>query len=197
MTKPHKEWYSRGYLPHFDHAGLVQTITFRLADSLPAHLIDLLRKEIPEDDEITRSKRIESYLDAGFGSFSLADPRVGELMENAFLFFDGQRYRLVAWVVMPNHVHVLVEIFPDCCLPDISHSWKSYTANEANRLLCKSGRFWEAEYFDRYIRDVQHYESAVRYIHENPVKARLAKSAGAYRSSSAWRILGLDAPVCP
>lgn len=100
----HKEWYSRGYLPHFDHPGLIQMITYRLADALPASVLARLEKE--EKDARERRKRIEAYLDAGHGSCSLKHPKVARLVEDAFLHFDAQRYKLLEWVVMPNHVHV-------------------------------------------------------------------------------------------
>jgi REP element-mobilizing transposase RayT len=75
------------------------------------------------------------------------------------LHFDGQRYRLLAWVVMPNHVHVLIETMTGHTLAAVLHSWKSYTAKEANRLLGRTGDFWQPEYFDRFIRDDRHFLS--------------------------------------
>lgn len=106
----HKEWYSRGYLPHFDHPGLIQMITYRLADALPAAVLLRLKAEAKDDSE--KRRRLEAYLDAGHGSCSLRDPKIARIVEDAFLHFDGQWYKLLEWVVMPNHVHVLVEIDP-------------------------------------------------------------------------------------
>lgn len=74
---------------------------------------------------------------------------------------------------MPNHVHALAEINPGYRLDRIVHSWKSYTAKEANRLLTRSGSFWAPEYFDRFMRDDEHLYSTVAYIEGNPVKAGL------------------------
>jgi len=139
MTKSHKEWYSWGYLPHFDHAGLLQMINFRLADSLPSHLLEQLDKTVKQIDDVLRRKRIEAYLDAGHGSCVLGDPRVSRMVEDSLLYFDGKRYRIIAWVIMPNHIHALVEIKQDMLLSEILHSWKSFTANKANRILGKSG----------------------------------------------------------
>ena len=82
---------------------------------------------------------------------------------------------LGAFVIMPNHVHVMIETRMGFPLQEILHSWKSFTANQANKLLGRSGEFWQREYFDRYIRNAEHYVQAVGYIEENPVKAGLAK----------------------
>jgi len=90
----------------------------------------------------------------------MKDRRVARIIENALLLFDGVRYKLPAWVVMPNHVHVLLVPKPGYLLEDIMRSWKSFTSNQANRLLKRTGRFWQEEYFDRYIRHAEHYWSA-------------------------------------
>lgn len=78
---------------------------------------------------------------------------------------------------MPNHVHVLIEVFEGYPLHTVIQSWKSYTANEANKILGQEGRFWYPDYYDRFIRDERHFYNAVRYIHENPVKAGLVEKA--------------------
>jgi REP element-mobilizing transposase RayT len=186
----HKEWFSRGYLSHFDLPDLLQSITFRLADSLPQTVLDKMTHELAEYPEARRQRererRIAAYLDAGHGACWLKDARVAALVENALLHFDGQRYRLLAWCVMPNHVHALVETNEGFPLSKIVHSWKSFTGNQANKILVRSGDFWQREYHDRFIRDDEHYRNAVVYIENNPVKAGLAKTAEAWRYSSAW-----------
>src|SRR5688572_13135021 len=110
-SNPHRYWHSRGYLPHFDDPGCIQGITFRLGDSLPQSVLDQWAVELKdlaaEERDIERQKRIAEYLDAGHGECLLRDNRVAEIVENALLFFDAQRYRLLAWCVMPNHVHAL------------------------------------------------------------------------------------------
>ena len=133
-----------------------------------------------------RERRIAAHLDAGHGACWLKDPRVSTLVENALLHFDGRRYRLLAWCVMPNHVHALVEMQEGFPLSEVVHSWKSFTANEANKVLGRTGDFWQREYHDRFIRDDDHYRNAVLYIENNPVKAGLAKTAEVWRYSSAW-----------
>ena len=189
-------WYSRGYLPHFDCPEIYQSITYRLNDSLPQHVLDELQIELGDLEEVEdidldaeKRKRIEEYLDAGYGSCSLADPRVAKEVEDTFLKFDGERYALIEWVVMPNHVHLLIETFQGHTLKNVLHSWRSYTANKANQILGRSGRFWARGKFDRFIRDEAHYDAVVEYIRMNPVKAGLVAAAEDWRfSSAAWRV---------
>ncbi len=170
-------WHSRGYLPHFEGGAIPQMITFHLAGSLPAEVLARFENELrtlPETKASPeRRKRIEAYLDSGAGPCWLGRPEVARLVQNALLHFDGERCRLHAWVVMPNHVHVLITPLEGHPLAEIVHSWKSYTANEANKLLGISGPFWQPEYYDRFIRDEQHYRAAIEYIEVNPVKAGL------------------------
>ena len=185
MTQHHAGWTSRGYLPHFDQPNLFQSITFRLADALPTHVVAAMVNDPDIRTDEQRHARVEAYLDAGHGVCHLKDARIGKLVEDALHFFDGQRYALLAWVVMPNHVHTLIETREGFPLRRIVHSWKSYTAKAANRLLCRSGPFWYSEYFDRYIRDERHYLTAIAYIHNNPVKAGLVADAMDWQLSSA------------
>jgi len=184
-------WHSRGYLPHCEGGSIPQAVTFRLADSLPKECLDAWQKELAsmteESGATEKCKRVEAYLDTGAGSCWLRDPRIAELVENALLHVDGKRYRLHAWVVMPNHVHVLITPVEGFSLSDILHTWKSYTAKEANRILGRSGKFWQEEYFDRYIRNENHYWAAIEYIELNPVKARLCEAKEQWRFGSARR----------
>ena len=87
---------------------------------------------------------------------------------------------------MPNHVHILIEVFNGFSLSEIIHSWKSFSANQINKLLNRTGQVWMMEYFDRYIRDYEHFDKVVNYIHNNPVKAGIVKSPSVYRWSSAY-----------
>lgn len=136
-----------------------------------------------------RRQRFEAFLDAGHGESLLESPRIGAIVQNALLHFDGDRYRLHAWCVMPNHVHVLFTPLEGHALSSIVHSWKSYTAKAINVVLGRDGRLWFEEYFDRAIRDEEHFWAARVYIEENPVKAGLClipvdwplSSAGAFR----------------
>ena len=187
--EPHQGWYSRGYLPHWDHPGMIQSLNFRLADSLPAAVVERWKMELAgkPDDEIARQIywRGEKYLDAGHGECWLRLPELARVVEDALLHFDGQRYRLLAWCVMPNHVHALIETGAGFPLAEVLHSWKSFTAKAANKILRRHGEFWQREYFDRYIRNAEHYAEAIAYIEENPVRAGLARVKTDWPCSSA------------
>jgi REP element-mobilizing transposase RayT len=180
-------WYSRGYLPHFDKPGLVQFITYRLADAVPAarrhEWIALLRCE----EERERLRGLERFLDRGYGGCCLRKEPIAALVQENLLHFDGRKYRLFAWVVMPNHVHVLAQ---ETAVPlaILVKSWKSYTAHQINARLGSSGTVWQREYFDRYIRDREHFHKAIHYIEWNPVKAGLVREPREWRwSSYVWR----------
>jgi len=164
---PGEEWRSRGYLPHREALGLIQMVTFRLADSLPVEVLDELRRDRSLRNDAKRRERVEAYLDAAHGACHLRDPAAARMVEESLLRFDGGRYHLLAWSIMPNHVHVLIELLPGHTLAKTLHSWKSYTAHAANRALGRAGTFWQREYWDRYVRDEEHLASAIRYIHGN------------------------------
>ncbi len=117
----------------------------------------------------------------------MRDARVAALVEGALLFFDGQRYRLHAWVVMPNHVHVLFTPLDAWTLSSIVGSWKSFTAKEAGRLLKRRGRFWQEDYFDRFMRNGRHFARAKDYIESNPVVAGLCLAKQDWKFGSARR----------
>jgi len=191
-----KGWYSRGYLPHFDSEEVTQMVTFRLANSVPRARLEAwqaqLRLRPVAEARAELRRRIEKYLDRGYGDSFLTRPCVGQIVQDALLHFDGQRYALLAWVVMPNHVHVLVSPLPDHSLPDIVHAWKSFAAHEANRALGRRGAFWHREYFDRFVRDARHFEAAVAYIEHNPVDAGLCATPEDWAFTSASERLAGD-----
>ena len=182
-------WYDRGYIPHFDGGDITQFITFRLFDSLPQTVVRKWREETAaqgDSGKIIFRKNIERYLDRGYGSCFLKDPRVAEIVQQGLLFHHDRTYRIKAWVIMPNHVHFLATLFENVELRAIAHSIKSYTAHEANKLLDRSGQFWQHEPFDRYIRNRNHYSNVVKYIENNPVKAGLCTRPREWRFSSAF-----------
>ena len=183
-----KGWYSRGYLPHFDGGEILQFITFRLADSLPQEVLERWRLELERGDitDANFRRRREFYLDQGYGCCALRDERVAGMIEENLLRFDGVKYRLHSWVVMPNHVHWLLTVKEESTLSAIVHSCKSYTAHQANKILRRSGRFWFPEPFDRFIRNYEHFEATINYIENNPVKARLCEKPSDWRYSSAY-----------
>ena len=183
-------WHSRGYLPHFDGREITQTINLRLSDSLPKAILKKWERELAESPsasvEAVLRRRIEHYLDQGYGSCCLKDNRVAATVQESLLHFDDQRYRLWAWVLMPNHVHILMTPHRSWSLSEIMKSFKSYTSHEANKILGRSGKFWMEDYFDRYIRDEKHFASAITYIENNPVKAGLCRRPEDWPFSSAW-----------
>ena len=189
-------WHSRGYLPHFDSgAEHPQSVTFRLADSLPSGVVERWLIEFDSlpavKQDLELRKRAEVFLDSGHGACYLRDSRIGSLVEAALLYFDAERYRMHSWVVMPNHVHSLFTPTEGYSLSDILGSWKSFTSKEANKLLHRSGRFWQEDYFDRFIRNEEHFLQAVEYIEYNPVKAGLCECPIDWPLSSArFRCLG-------
>ncbi len=184
-------WHNRGYLPHFDGGEISQFITFRLSDSLPQTVLNLWREQLSHKDlhemEVIMQRRIEKYLDQNYGECYLKDKRIASIVQDSLLFFDSKRYRILSWVIMPNHVHLLMTPCSGFTLSGIMHSIKSFTGQEANKILNRKGKFWMDEYFDRYIRDSNHFEKAVAYIENNPVKARLCKTPDEWEFSSAYR----------
>ena len=175
---------------------MIQSVNFRLGDSLPLTVVEKWKNELALQSENKRSvllrRRIEDYLDAGHGECWLRRTDIARMVEGALLHFDEQRYRLLAWCIMPNHVHALIETREGFPLADVLHSWKSYTSHEVNKLLQRNGEFWQREYLDRFVRNAEHYQSVIAYIEENPVKAGLVKiktewiwSSARFRAGSA------------
>ncbi len=177
-------WHQRGYLPHCDFPGVTQFVTLRLDDSMPASRRSEWEALLHLEDKRERRTKLEAYLDRGFGECPLKQPTIAELAENTLRSFDGQRYRLQAWVIMPNHIHVLVDIW-QTPLAEIDKSWKQFIARRVNRLLGRAGRLWEREYWDTVIEDEEHRRKAVRYIEANPVKAGFMHEARDWPWSSA------------
>jgi REP element-mobilizing transposase RayT len=175
----------RGRLPHWETDAGLYFITFRLADSLPKQLLIQLEQQLGhsetrqmsraemQDLRERRARLIEAYLDRGAGKCYLAQPRVAEIVASALTFAENRDYRLLGWCIMPNHVHVVPKLLPDRNLSKIIHSWKSYTAKEANRILNRRGSFWQREYYDRLIRTDGELDRMLKYIAHNPMKAGL------------------------
>jgi REP element-mobilizing transposase RayT len=175
-------------LPHWQQSGAVYFVTFRLADAVPYHVRTQWESEReawlrihprPWSCEVEReyherfSGAMERRLDAGHGSCILRRRDCAEIVVVALRYFDGQRLAVVSSVVMPNHMHALFVQNPDWPLEKLLRSWKSFTSRKINSLLGRKGSFWQPDYFDRLVRDHQHFANCVRYIRRNPVKARL------------------------
>ena len=147
-------WNERGYLPHRDEPGLIQFVTFHLADSFPAALRSEWEAVLQVEDDRERRLQIEKYLDKGRGGCDLRRPDIAKLVDDALRFHHAQWYDLRAWVVMPNHLHILVQI-GETPLSRIIKELKRYTSREANKILRRTGAFWCEDYFDSYMRDTQ------------------------------------------
>jgi putative transposase len=181
--RPHRGWHERGYLPHFDAGAVAQTVTFRLADSLPREFYEKAAAVAAND--IERASLLERGIDQGRADCILSDPKNADIVRCALHHFDGERYRMLAWVIMPSHVHVLIEQIEGHPLTTILHSWKSYSAHAINKARGSGSRVWSPDYFDRYVRDEGHYADAKYYIEFNPVKARLVGKPEDWPYSSA------------
>jgi Rad3-related DNA helicase len=176
------------HLPHWSQDGATYFVTFRLADSLPQEKLIAWKAEREEwqgknrpphtqqqREEYARlfSDRIEEWLDQGAGSCELAKPEIGALVEAALRHFDGDRYVLGRYVVMPNHVHCTVRPLGEHTLAEVTHSWKRFTAREINKLLGRTGTFWQDESFDMIVRNEHHLERLEHYIERNSEMAGL------------------------
>jgi carbamoylphosphate synthase large subunit/REP element-mobilizing transposase RayT len=186
---PHgKVTQRRRNLPHREQPQATYFVTFRLADSVPQTLLQQWREDEEswlkfhpkpwdwktERDYVRRFvEEREDWLDRGHGSCLLRERRAAEIVAHALGFFDGQRYQLDAFVVMPNHVHVLVQPSTGHSLSEILHSWKSFTANAVNHALNRDGQVWMQESYDHIVRDWDELLKWRRYIGSNPKKARL------------------------
>ncbi len=188
------------HLPHWTQEGATYFVTFRLGDSLPRSFyekwqqerdaaLQLLKisgqnetKAAPSETDVLQSYRekLEAEIDLAHGECWLKNSAVAEMVEKALRHFDGERYWLGSFVIMPNHVHVLVRPIMGHGLSEILHSWKSFTAHEANRILNRTGEFWQDESFDHIVRNEAALENFAFYIEENPRHAGIA--AGSFRS---------------
>jgi REP element-mobilizing transposase RayT len=175
-------WRSRGYLPHCDEHSLVQHIIFGLADAMPSSVPSSIT------DPAKRARWADRAFDRGRGSRLLARRANATTVQESLLHGDGERYALVAWCVMPTHVHVVVEQFKDFSLAKIVHGWKSFTAHEINKNEGREGALWRREYFDRFMRSPEQFSWTVDYVERNPVAAGLVECAVDWPFSSAsWR----------
>lgn len=173
-----REKYRTRLLPHWDFGDVVQTITYRLGDSIPPtvyqqfwDLTDLLP---PESQNRQKRQLIENWIDAHrFGCCALSNPIAAEIVIESWRFFDSKRYDLLHWAVMPNHVHLMIRQYKGFSLGDVVGGWKSYTSKEISKKLNVPNPLWHRGYWDRQIRDAEHYARSRDYILNNPAKAGL------------------------
>lgn len=181
---------NRGYLPHWEKDSGLYFVTFRLVDSLPREVLETMVhlhrmlatakrsgiKLSPSQEALLgeyNPKKIEEYIDKGAGSCYLCDSRIAAVVADALRSGARRKYRLIAWCIMLNHVHVVFRLFPGRRLTEVLKSWKSYSARKANHLLGREGVFWQREYYDRLIRNGGELDRAVRYVATNPERAGL------------------------
>ena len=191
---------THGNLPHWEQRDAIYFITFRTADSMPEHIVDKWIAERDEwlnyhginpdqDDwrrfveELPDSERLEFHrefttkwhqeLDSGHGECVLRQPELAGIVAGSLKYFHGERYHLFAFVVMPNHVHVLTGMNGRGAMKEQCRSWKKWTATEINRRLKRRCEFWQTESFDHLVRSEGSFHKFRRCIEENPVKARL------------------------
>jgi type I restriction enzyme R subunit len=187
-------------LPHWYQPGVTYFVTFRTEDSIPTHLASQWRRrrdtwlrqhgidcrEPYRKTELSRLSRAHlqefhetfsrdflEYLDRGYGACVLKNPELSAMVADSLRHFDGDRYVMGDFVVMPNHVHLLVGLLGDTEIVAQCKSWKKFTAREINRRLGQKGRFWQEESFDHLVRSPEQFEAIQRYIADNPREARL------------------------
>ena len=189
------------HLPHWEQENAYYFLTFRTADSLPAgvyaawladrdrwlrgHGIDPtsddwmeLVETLPDSKRHDFANRFtgfwQRHLDACHGACHLRNPALRQMVAESVSHFDGQRYRLVAFIIMPNHVHVLVGVDGRGMLRRNCRSWKQFSAKRINRELGRSGRLWQSESYDHLVRTPESLARFREYIEANPRKAGLA-----------------------
>jgi type I restriction enzyme R subunit len=189
-----------GNLPHWYQPGVTYFVTFRTEDSVPREAADLWHRrrddwllrhgidptasdwkqtfrrlpDIAQDEyHSTFTREFLEYLDRGFGACVLRKPELARLVARSLCHFDGDRYHLGDFVVMPNHVHLLVCLLGSTEIESQCYSWKKYTATQINRALGQSGRFWQEESFDHLVRSPEQFAYLQRYIAANPHQAKI------------------------
>lgn len=178
-------------LPHWEQAGATYFLTFRLADSIPQSELKRWKEEReawlvanpePWSEEVETayhrifSARVDRYLDAGMGSCLLRDRNVAEAFAGTLLPHHEIRFLLHSFVVMPNHVHLLATLNLTDTLSEMVKIWKGASARTIGKITSNGGKLWQRDYFDRFVRDEDHFFRVARYIRENPVKARLPEA---------------------
>lgn len=172
-----------GLLPHWNQYGKIQFVTFRLTDSLPQSKIKELSElrqqflsvnPLPWNDTVENEywKLVSPFesklLDNGYGSCILKIPAIRKILSDSMKYFDGSKYQLLAYVIMPNHVHALFQLYERNTIESVMHSIKSYSSKVINKKTGRTGSVWMKEYFDRIVRSERHLNSCVNYILGNP-----------------------------
>jgi putative transposase len=192
--------YQNGFLPHWRQPGCTYFVTFRLADSIPQEVLDEWKYErdtwltargidpyvlgwakamtiLSKADRVlfdrTFTTKMFQYLDMGHGACWLRAPDISKIVADSLMHFHSQRLEIGDFVIMPNHVHALITPLFDFELEELLHSLKSFTANQINRKLNRSGVLWMEESYDHIVRDRESLGRIQSYIRANPDKANL------------------------
>ena len=170
-------------LPHWHQNNKIQFITFRLADSLPQEKLAELTafkeqwlaahpqpwdQKTKDEYDYTIRRKIDRWLDQGFGECILQREDIRQIVANTLLLYHGRRYNLYRFVIMPNHVHLLLSPIGKEVSTRFIGSVKQYTANAINQALGRKGQVWQRNFFDRLVRDGNNFEAYVNYINQNP-----------------------------
>ena len=185
-TVPFSSAKFRGYLPHLYKDGCTFFVTFCLADVTKGRRLQ--RRTLTGNEDPTEiAASFEPRPVAG--NCILREPKMARIVENSLLYFQGERYALSAWCVMPNHVHVVMTPYDGHPLRRILHSWKSYTAHEINRQTGNSGPVWQEESFDHAVRDQDSFQKFINYTEVNPVSAGFVDRPELWPFSSARLVI--------
>lgn len=175
-------WHIRVYLPHYDANTLVPHVVFRTFGSLPKQVL----ADLHSAEAATKLANIDFALDQSKDDAVFSVPAYANIMQNALRYFDGDRYDLQAWCVMPNHVHVVLVTHPEHLLGNIVKSWKHSAAWSINKARGTSGGVFALDYFDRYMRNLRQAEATIHYVEANPVRAGLCADCADWPWSSAF-----------
>ena len=173
----------RDKLPHWEQAGKISFLTFRLCDSMPQIVMRqyedmklqfIKRHPYPWNTETSKeyeeliANPLERYVDAGYGECVLKDPALRRYLREAIEYYDHNAILIWASVIMPNHVHLLASAAPGISLSETIASIKRFSATRINRHLGRKGRLWQDEPFDTLVRSDRQYRKFVEYIRNNP-----------------------------
>ena len=172
-----------GYLPHWHQNAKIQFVTFRLADSLPSSVvrdlkntIDTFNKNHPKPWSVEVKQQYWNLvgplkgrlLDNGYGSCILKHQEAQDILKEIIFNRDGIDYNVIAYVIMPNHVHMLIQPYENITLSKILHSIKGLSALRINSALKRAGKLWMSESFDRIVRSSDSLKHYIHYIQRNP-----------------------------
>lgn len=196
------------FRPHWSQAGAIVFLTFRTHDSIPREVVERwdrekldwltrkgcvvsgqdwssLIKSLNDSDRIRFNRHFdrcrETFLDTCYGECLLRRPELAQIVADTLLHFDGQRYRMGDFVVMPNHVHLLVTFSTPEMLIKQCDSWLHFTAFQINKMIGRKGKLWQQEPFDHLVRSPEQYLYLRNYIRDNPKKAGLSPGEYLYR----------------